>query len=145
MVFSIKLLSPLLVFDFNFIQTHEHLAYSSFYMIGTGVEGWVQSLDDEDEWKHCAVGNNLLFKSNGGKCSVSKENLIAYNKFVDKYLHTGTTVLVVTVDDELRMLIALSDTVRPTAAMMVSKMKDMVRYNIHQLPVYKYLFHYQLI
>ena len=33
---------------------------------GVGIEGWVQLPEDDDDWRHVAVGNDRLLKSNGG-------------------------------------------------------------------------------
>jgi len=75
---------------------------------GVGVEGWVAVDEEESDWKHCAVGNEKLLKSNGGKCILSKTGANIYESFVAKYSNTGTSILICSIDDSIRLLIALS-------------------------------------
>ena len=88
---------------------------------GVGVSGWAES--EPDSWQHVAIGNERLFKSNGGKVHVSPRQELLLTSF-SKASH-GKVVLMVAVDDELQLIMSLSDELRPEAASFVEAMKDM--------------------
>jgi hypothetical protein len=72
-------------------------------MEGVGVEGWVMGGGD---WRHVAVGNERLLKSNGGRARPSKRVMKEVENFLSRC--NGMVVLYITVDDRLEKMIALA-------------------------------------
>ena len=87
---------------------------------GVGVEGWIAAEADELEWLHCAVGNEKLLKEMGGQCIMREDVKEVYYNFLSKYADSGVSILVVVIEDELRAIIALADTMRTKAPCMVA-------------------------
>jgi hypothetical protein len=77
---------------------------------GVGMQGWVEV--EADEWKHIAVGNERLFKPHGGKIRPSKKMQSVMDEFAAT--HTGGVILYVTVEDEVKCLMALSGPYLPS-------------------------------
>lgn len=97
---------------------------------GIGLEGWVAKDKDEDDWVHVAVGNNKLFRENGGKCDVSLQTMAVVNKFLSKNENTGASILFVAIDDRLRLILAMEDTLRPESVDLVAELKNI---GIHRI------------
>ena len=89
---------------------------------GVGVSGWVAVDEEESDWVFCVVGNEKVINASidGSKCAPNPLALEQYEKFVQKHSTRGASILVVSIDDQLRLLVALSDTVRLEAAEMCS-------------------------
>lgn len=86
---------------------------------GIGLEGWVAVDRDESNWRHTAVGNERILSAYGGKTFATSKGMEQYQMFCNKYSGIGTSILLVSVDDELRLLVAMNDSVRSEAAKMV--------------------------
>ena len=84
------------------------------------MQGWVQV---EDDWKHVAVGNERLFKSNKGRVRVSKTQEAKLLVFERK--NECSVILYVAVDDCLERVIALSDELRSDAFVMTNRMQKL--------------------
>lgn len=87
---------------------------------GIGMQGWVQV---EDDWKHLAVGNERLLKSNKGRVRLSKTQAAKVLAFERK--HSNAVILYVAVDDALERVVALSDELRSDAFVMTNRMQKM--------------------
>eukprot|EP01040_Poterioochromonas_malhamensis_P008920 gene8920-9657_t len=88
---------------------------------GIGLSGWVE-VKEENQWKFVEIGNEKLFKVNGGKVDVSGEKLHQYNQFTAKY--HGYVILCVVIDDELVMVLALADEVRNEAKQFIHTLQS---------------------
>ena len=75
---------------------------------GVGIEGWIAVDEDTSEWVHCSVGNEKLLKANGGKCKTNFETTKDIENFYIKYKNTGSSIIMVAIDDKIRALVALS-------------------------------------
>ena len=75
---------------------------------GVGISGWV-FVESQDDWKFVIVGNERILKANGGKVRPSKAQMDQIDAFLVKCV--GQTVLMMAVEDEIEMLMALSDEV----------------------------------
>jgi cation transport ATPase len=89
-------------------------------MEGVGMQGWVAV---EDDWKHVAVGNERLLKSNKGRVRLSKTQQTKVLAFERK--HNNAVILYVAVDDVLERIIALSDELRSEAFVMTNRMQKL--------------------
>ena len=87
---------------------------------GVGVSGWAES--EPDCWQHVSIGNERLLKSNGGRIHVSPRQELLLSTFYKA--SKGKVVLIVAVDDELQLIMSLSDELRPEAAAFVKTMQD---------------------
>ena len=87
---------------------------------GVGVSGWAES--EPDCWQHVSIGNERLLKSNGGRIHVSPRQDLLLSSFYKA--SQGKVVLIVAVDDELQLIMSLSDELRPEAADFVKTMQD---------------------
>ena len=85
---------------------------------GVGLQGWVQV---DDDWKHVAVGNERLLKSNKGRVRLSKTQESKVLAFERK--NENSVILYVAVDDALERVIALSDELRSDAFNMINWMR----------------------
>jgi cation transport ATPase len=70
---------------------------------GIGLEG-IATLDNGSLVSVC-VGNERLFDVNGGPCELSEQQIAVLDEFTDK--HKSATVVIVSVDDRLELVIAL--------------------------------------
>lgn len=75
---------------------------------GVGISGWV-FVEGLDDWKFVIIGNERILKANGGRVRPSKTQMDQIDVFVEKC--SGQTVLMMAVEDEIEMLLALSDEV----------------------------------
>ena len=87
---------------------------------GIGIEGWVQV---EDDWKHVIVGNEKILKENGGRVLVSNSDKEKICEFSEK--NSTATILMIAVDDQLDLIMALNDKVKFEAKLMVSQLMQM--------------------
>lgn len=87
---------------------------------GVGISGWVASDSDESDWLFCVIGNEKVFSTviGGSQCRPNAQALEQYKFFSEKHSKQGASILVVSIDDQLRLLVALSDSIRPEAAEM---------------------------
>jgi len=85
---------------------------------GVGLDGWVEVQND---WKHIAVGNERLLKAHGGKLRPNKKQ----QALIDEYMaqNADKLTLLVVIDDNVDMIISLSDQIRFDAASMIGTMK----------------------
>ena len=67
------------------------------------MQGWVAH---DDDWKHVAVGNERLLKAHGGKVRPSKAMQSEIEAFKGK--HVGQMLLFVVVEDDIKIVLALS-------------------------------------
>lgn len=85
---------------------------------GIGLEGWVQV---DDDWVFVNVGNEKLFKHKNpsGKVKLTPSQC----QFVDSFYetHSHETVVCICVDDNLVMILALSDEIREDSASVVQQ------------------------
>jgi len=87
---------------------------------GVGIEGWCQV---EDDWKHVIVGNERILKDNGGKVIISESVKNNIREFAEK--NVGATIVMVAVDDQLDLLLALNDKVKVESKSMISQLMEM--------------------
>jgi Cd2+/Zn2+-exporting ATPase len=87
---------------------------------GVGIEGWV---DVDRTWKPVMVGNERMLKQNGGLVECSKAQFNEIVAFSTK--NSACVVLIVAVDDEVALLLALADEVRGESAAFVSTLHSM--------------------
>jgi Cd2+/Zn2+-exporting ATPase len=87
---------------------------------GVGVSGWVE---DDGDWKYVVVGNERLLKKNGGSVRVSAAQERQIAAFVAAAANSA--VLFVTVEDELLLLLALSDELRPDSKLFVQTLTSL--------------------
>ena len=87
---------------------------------GIGIEGWVQNPDDHHEWKPVVIGNERLFKPYGGKLSLTQKQQKQIEANSNRH-RQGNVILFILVEDELKVMISLSDTLRPET-------KDFIHY-----------------
>jgi len=92
---------------------------------GVGLEGWIAIDKEEDDWRHCAVGNEKLFRQNGGKCILAPTTVQIVEEFCLRYENTGASILFVSVDDRLRLLLAMADTLRPEAVEFILELRKL--------------------
>lgn len=86
---------------------------------GVGVTGWVAVNDD---WKHVEVGNERLLKENGGKAVIEKKHKAYVQSLVDQWKGAACSVLLVAIDDEVQLIILLTDQIRPESAEFIRKL-----------------------
>ena len=87
---------------------------------GLGLNGWVEV---DKDWKFVAVGNEKLFKNNGGKTALSEVEQIAVNNFIQK--NNNVAIIYVLVDDQLKLILALADEIRKESYDMVKNLQAM--------------------
>ncbi|KAJ1437463.1 E1-E2 ATPase-domain-containing protein [Ochromonadaceae sp. CCMP2298] len=87
---------------------------------GVGVAGWVFS-DESQDWKYVAVGNERLLDSNGGAVSLSSEQEDRLKAFTSQA--GAAAVLLVAVEDEIILALALADEPRKEAAEFVRRLR----------------------
>ena len=87
---------------------------------GVGVEGWV-SVDND--WKHVIVGNERILKENGGKVIIAESHKIQIREFSKKNI--GATIVMVAVDDQLDLVMALNDKVKVESKSMIAQLMQM--------------------
>lgn len=85
---------------------------------GVGVEGWV---DVGSDFRHVIVGNEKVFKLNGGKVPLSQSQQEWVQRFVSS--HNSHIVVFICVDDELQMMLALADEVRGDSEATLASLK----------------------
>lgn len=87
---------------------------------GIGMSGWVATDEDDSDWVFSIVGNEKLLTTtiDGFKCVLSPMAMHQYNNFTEKHSKSGASILMCCIDDQLRLLVALSDVIRPEAAKM---------------------------
>eukprot|EP01034_Spumella_vulgaris_P034650 gene34650-42739_t len=87
---------------------------------GVGVTGWVEV---DGDWKFVAIGNEKVLRTHGGKVRVTS----GQQKLMDDFMtrSTGCVVLIVAVDDQLEMMMSLSDEIRVEASDFVSSLGDL--------------------
>lgn len=87
---------------------------------GVGVSGWVEQ---DGDWKYCVVGNERILKSHGGKVQVTAAQEREVAAFIQAA--ANSVVLFVAVEDELMLLLALSDELRPDSKQFVRTLTSM--------------------
>ena len=87
---------------------------------GIGIEGWVQV---DDDWKHVLVGNEKILKDNCGKVIISNSDKEKIREFSDK--NSTATIVMVAVDDQLDLIMALNDKVKVESKSMISQLMQM--------------------
>ena len=92
---------------------------------GVGVEGWVGVDNEESDWVHCTVGNERLLNKFGGDTYHTDKAIAQFDEFCKKYECSGASVLLVAIDDKLRMLIAIMDSCRNESAKMIQLTKNL--------------------
>ena len=82
---------------------------------GIGMSGWVATDEDESDWVFSIVGNEKLLTTtiDGFKCIPSPMAMHQYHNFTEKHSKNGASILMCCIDDQLRLLVALSDVIRP--------------------------------
>jgi P-type E1-E2 ATPase len=95
---------------------------------GLGLEGWVEV---EDDWKHVFVGNEKLLIQNGGKIRLSDQDNNKYNDFCSN--SCGAVIVLIVIDDELELLLALSDKVRAESSDAVTLLHDNLGLDVHMI------------
>ena len=88
---------------------------------GVGVSGWVEA--EEYNWKHVIIGNERVLKKNGGRVRVSLRQEMLMNDFMN--ISEGKVVLIVAVDDELEIMISLSDEIRVESIDFIDNIRNM--------------------
>lgn len=87
---------------------------------GVGVGGWVES---DGDWKYCVVGNERILKKHGGAVHVSKQQEGQIEAFTQSA--PNSVCLFVAVEDELMLLLALSDQLRPESERFIQALRGM--------------------
>jgi Cd2+/Zn2+-exporting ATPase len=87
---------------------------------GVGVEGWVLV---NGNWIPVMVGNERLLKQNGGPVACTKARFTEIADFCTS--HPSCVVLIVAIDDEVALLLALADEVRGESKDFVSALQSM--------------------
>jgi heavy metal translocating P-type ATPase len=90
---------------------------------GVGIEGWVKNPLDSSDWKHICIGNERLLKNNGGKIYGNKQQLAILDEAQMK--SSGKVLLIVVIDDELKLLLSLSDEIRSQSKLFISFLEKM--------------------
>ena len=88
---------------------------------GVGVSGWVES--GPHVWNHVAIGNERLLKKNGGKVSMSEEERIIMDNFNKS--SQGKVILLIVIDDQLELIMSLSDEIRMESKEFITKIQKM--------------------
>lgn len=99
---------------------------------GIGVEGHV-ILSSSGSRLHCVVGNEKLLSSSDGQFLYSPETLSKAETFMALYKNTGATILIVVIDNKLRLLIAVADRIRSDAKRAIQRIKSSGISNIYML------------
>ena len=88
---------------------------------GVGVSGWVES--GPHVWNHVAIGNERLLKKNGGRVNVTEEERIIMENFNKS--SQGKVILLIVIDDQLELIMSLSDEIRMESKEFISKIQKM--------------------
>lgn len=88
---------------------------------GVGVSGWVEA--EEDDWRFCIVGNERILKKNGGNVRISKAQEAKIDKFISGA--SNSVCLFVAVEDELLLVLSLSDELRPESINFIRSLRSL--------------------
>lgn len=77
---------------------------------GVGISGWVEV---DKDWKFVIVGNERLLDFNGGKVSTTSNSKQEIQNFCEA--NASSCILIVAVEDELELILALADELREEA------------------------------
>jgi Cd2+/Zn2+-exporting ATPase len=98
---------------------------------GQGISGWVET--EPDEWVYVIVGNERCLRSNGGKTRMPRgETKNSFDAFMASQSQ-GMQVLLVSIEDELRCCISLSDNIRPEARHFVESLSALGIHDVTML------------
>ena len=86
---------------------------------GVGISGWV-TVPILDDWRFVLVGNERILRSNGGNVRISSQQSKQLLDFTNRC--SGESILLVAVEDELELLLSLSDELRAEAKSFVASM-----------------------
>jgi len=78
---------------------------------GVGIEGWVKDRENKFEWKYVVIGNEKLLKAHGGSYRPSSQQTKMIESFTEK-AGKDKMILFIVIDDELKLLLSLSDELR---------------------------------
>ena len=88
---------------------------------GVGVSGWVES--GPHVWNHVAIGNERLLKKHGGKVSMSEDERMIMDNFNKS--SQGKVILLIVIDDQLELIMSLSDEIRIESKEFITKIQKM--------------------
>jgi Cd2+/Zn2+-exporting ATPase len=89
---------------------------------GVGLQGMV-TVPGTDDIVCVVVGNERLFRINGGNCELTDEQSEALEIFSAK--NKSCTIVVVSIDDRLELALALGDNIRAESAAFINKLKSL--------------------
>jgi Cd2+/Zn2+-exporting ATPase len=88
---------------------------------GIGMEGWVEV---DGDWAHVLIGNERILEDNGGTAAVDSDHAAELAAFVTTASRGKQQYLLLAVDDEVKLVLGLSDTLLPEAVGFVRSLRD---------------------
>ena len=88
---------------------------------GIGMEGWVKV---DGDWAHVLIGNERILEDNGGTAAVDSHHEPEMVAFVKAASRGKQQYLLLAVDDEVKLMLGLSDQLLPEAVGFVRSLRD---------------------